>query len=68
VQLHKKVKRLIRRMGRESGPTRISGEGMPNGFFLKDLLWFGDDGSEQTAVSRGFIVEPAETDSRSYSP
>jgi type IV secretion system protein TrbE len=63
VQLHKKVKRLIRRLEGGSGPTRISREGMPNGFFLNDLLWFGDGGSEQTAVSRGFIVEPAEMDS-----
>ena len=63
MQLHKKVKRLIRRLKGGSGPTRISREGMPNGFFLNDLLWFGDGGSEQTAVSRGFIVEPAEMDS-----
>jgi hypothetical protein len=62
VQLHKKVKRLIRRLG-HNGPTRISREGMPNGFFLHDLLWFGDGGSEQTAVSRGFIVDPGEMDS-----
>ena len=62
MQFHKKVKRLMRRL-RASGPTRISREGMPNGFFLNDLLWFGDGGSEQTAVSRGFIIEPAEMDS-----
>ena len=36
---------------------------MPNGFFLNDLLWFGDSASEQTAVSRGFIIEPGERDS-----
>ena len=30
------------------------------------IISFGDGGSEQTAVSRGFIVEPAEMDSRSY--
>ena len=48
MQLHKKVKRLIRRLG-HSGPTRISREGMPNGFFLNDLLWFGDGGSEQNS-------------------
>ena len=61
MQLHKKIKRLMRRLGRD-GPaqTRISREGMPNGFFLNDLLWFGDAGSEQTAVSRGFIVEAGE--------
>ena len=63
MQLHKKVKRLIRRLEGGNGPTRIRREGMPNGFFLNDLLWFGDGGSEQTAVSRGFIVEPAEMDS-----
>ena len=62
MQLHNKIKRLMRRLG-HNGPTRISREGMPNGFFLHDLLWFGDGGSEQTAVSRGFIVEPAEMDS-----
>jgi type IV secretion system protein TrbE len=62
LQFHKKVKRLMRRL--EGGrPTRVSREGMPNGFFLNDLLWFGDGGSEQTAVSRGFIIEPAELDS-----
>jgi len=61
MQLHKKIKRLMRRLGRDgSAQTRISRQGMPNGFFLTDLLWFGDAGSEQTAVSRGFIVEPAE--------
>ena len=59
MQLHKKIKRLMRRL-RHHGPTRINREGMPNGFFLNDLLWFGDGGSEQTAVSRGFIVEPVE--------
>jgi hypothetical protein len=62
VQIHKKVKRLLRRL-QKNGPTRISREGMPNGFFLKDLLWFGDSASEQTAVSRGFIVIPGERDS-----
>jgi hypothetical protein len=40
--------------------TRISRDGMPNGFFNNDLLWFGDGGSERTAVSRGFIIEPGE--------
>jgi hypothetical protein len=33
---------------------------MPNGFFLNDLLWFGDGASKKTAVSRGFMVEPGE--------
>jgi type IV secretion system protein TrbE len=63
VQFHKKVKRLIRRLQPSGGPTRISREGMPNGFCFNDLLWFGDGGSQQTAVSRGFLIEPAEMDS-----
>jgi hypothetical protein len=62
VQTDKRVKRLLRRL-QKNGPTRISREGMPNGFFLKDLLWFGASGSEQTAVSRGFLVVPGERDS-----
>ena len=33
---------------------------MPNGFFLNDLLWFGDGASRKTAISRGFMVEPGE--------
>ncbi|MBV9488349.1 MAG: hypothetical protein JO069_01320, partial [Verrucomicrobia bacterium] len=33
---------------------------MPNGFFLNDLLWFGDGASRRTAVARGFSVEPGE--------
>jgi hypothetical protein len=40
--------------------SRISRVGMPNGFFLNDLLWFGDGASKKTAVSRGFMVEPGE--------
>ena len=56
----KKAQRLIGSLGLRPTHTRISRSGMPNGFFLNDLLWFGDAGSEQTAVSRGFIVEPAE--------
>ena len=40
--------------------SRISRVGMPNGFFLNDLLWFGDGGSKKTAISRGFMVEPGE--------
>ena len=63
MQLHKRVKRLLRRLDKTLPETRISREGMPNGFFLNDLLWFGDGGSEQTAVSRGFTIEPAEMDS-----
>src|SRR5260221_13228301 len=40
--------------------TRISRIGMPNGFFLNDLLWFGDGATKRTAVSRGFMIEPGE--------
>jgi len=29
VQLHKKVKRLVRRLQRQGGPSRINREGMP---------------------------------------
>ena len=47
--------------GKGLGPaSRISRVGMPNGFFLNDLLWFGDGGSKKTAISRGFMVEPGE--------
>ncbi len=47
--------------GKRPGPTsRISRVGMPNGFFLNDLLWFGDGASKKTAISRGFMVEPGE--------
>jgi type IV secretion system protein TrbE len=59
VQFHKKVKRLIRALQNEDG-SRISISGMPNGFFWKNLLWFGDALSRQTAVARGMIIEPAE--------
>jgi hypothetical protein len=46
---------------RGNGPaTRISRIGMPNGFFLNDLLWFGDGATKKTAVSRGFMIEPGE--------
>jgi type IV secretion system protein TrbE len=46
---------------RGSGPSsRISRIGMPNGFFLNDLLWFGDGASKKAAVSRGFMIEPGE--------
>src|SRR5262249_54823511 len=43
-----------------AGGTRVSRVGMPNGFFLNDLLWFGDGASKRTAISRGFVVEPSE--------
>src|SRR6202162_2912549 len=47
--------------GKGLGPaSRVSRVGMPNGFFLNDLLWFGDGGSKRTAISRGFMVEPGE--------
>jgi hypothetical protein len=43
------------------GPTsRFLRAGMPNGFFLNDLLWFGDGAAKKTAISRGFMVEPGE--------
>ena len=58
MQLHKKIKRLMRRL-RHHGPTRINREGMPNGFFLNDLLWFGDGGSEQTAVAVVLLSSPS---------
>ena len=43
-----------------SPASRISRVGMPNGFFLNDLLWFGGGGSKKTAISRGFMIEPGE--------
>jgi hypothetical protein len=47
--------------GKSSGRvTRVVRNGMPNGFFLNDLIWFGDGASKRTAVSRGFMVEPGE--------
>ncbi|MBV9129461.1 MAG: hypothetical protein JO298_03620 [Verrucomicrobia bacterium] len=47
--------------GNGKSPTsRISRVGMPNGFFLNDLLWFGDGASNKTTISRGFMVEPGE--------
>lgn len=33
---------------------------MPDGFFFNDLIWHGDSASEETAVSRGFIIDPSE--------
>ena len=44
----------------KNSTSRISRVGMPNGFFLNDLLWFGDGTSKRTAISRGFMVEPGE--------
>ena len=40
----------------------MSRSSMPDGFFFRDILWFGDSASPQTAVARGFVVEPAELD------
>jgi hypothetical protein len=62
MQLHKKIKRLYRQW-LNSGGTRISLQGMPNGFFFKNLLWFGDSSSNETGVARGFIIIPGERDS-----
>lgn len=45
--------------------TRVSRSGMPNGFFLNDLIWFGDGAQNKTPVSRGFMIEPGETSSYS---
>jgi hypothetical protein len=42
---------------RGSGVSRL---GMPNGFFINNLIWFGDGVSRKTAISRGFTVEPGE--------
>ena len=44
--------------GRRS--SRVSRLGMPNGFFINNLIWFGDGVSRKTAISRGFTVEPGE--------
>src|SRR5690348_14891178 len=59
MQFHKKLKRALRRVGQQAG-TRINRDGMPNGFFLENLIWFGDASSKKVAVSRGVIVEPGE--------
>jgi hypothetical protein len=53
------VANLASGKGIDSG-TRVSRAGMPNGFFLNDLLWFGDGASRRTAISRGFVIEPSE--------
>ena len=45
--------------------TRVSRSAMPNGFFLDDLIWFGDGAQNKTPVSRGFMLEPGETSSYS---
>lgn len=44
----------------KSDSGKISPYGMPNGFFFKDLLWFGEPASTQVAVSRGFYIEAPE--------
>jgi type IV secretion system protein TrbE len=61
--LRKKINRLVKRLRSGQNGCRISFSGMPNGFFLNDLLWFGDAESKETAVSRGFLVEPGELES-----
>jgi hypothetical protein len=63
MQLKKKINRALRQL-REPDQTRISPKGMPNGFYVNNLLWYGDGGSQETAVSRGFIVEPGEMETR----
>lgn len=56
------IKQFIRLMKRIDG-TRISRSGMPNGFLLKNLVWFGDAATPRTAIARGFFIEPNEIDS-----
>jgi hypothetical protein len=46
--------------GRGKPSSRVSRLGMPNGFFINNLIWFGDGASRKTAISRGFSVEPGE--------
>jgi hypothetical protein len=58
--LQQRVKRLFAQQGQGS---RIRRDGMPNGFFFRDLLWFGDSGSSSVAVSRGFQIVPGERNS-----
>jgi hypothetical protein len=38
--------------------SRLRADGMPDGFFLNDSVWFGDEGSEDVCVARGVRVEP----------
>src|SRR5260221_14414528 len=42
---------------RGSGVSRL---GLSNGFFINNLLWFGDVVSRKTAISRGVTVRPGE--------
>jgi hypothetical protein len=56
-----KLKRILGLL-RKDGGSRVSREAMPDGFFLNDLLWYGDTNSDQTAVSRGFSIIPSERD------
>lgn len=58
--IQQRVKRLFAQEGQGS---RIRRDGMPNGFFFRDLLWFGDSGSSSVAVSRGFQIVPGERNS-----
>ena len=51
---------LVNLISGKDQSSRISRSGMPNGFLLNDLIWFGDGASKRTAISRGFTVEPGE--------
>jgi hypothetical protein len=51
---------LVNLISGKDQASRISRAGMPNGFLLNDLIWFGDGGSRKTAISRGFTIEPGE--------
>lgn len=57
-----KVRRVIKQLATQSG-SRISRAAMPNGFLLNDLIWYGDGLSDQTAIARGFFIEPIELES-----
>jgi len=46
--------------GRGKGPaTRISRIGMPNGFFINDLLWFGDGATKKQRFPEALRLSPA---------
>ena len=51
---------LVNLVSGKDQSSRVSRSGMPNGFLLNDLIWFGDGASKRTAISRGFTVEPGE--------
>lgn len=52
--------------GRKNPATRISRYGMPNGWFVNDMLVFGGL-SAKTPVARGFVIEPGEINAWSNS-